>query len=55
MFEKPENTVVVPKCLANLSQQEYVKVLHSCHDLRKSNYHHYYKMLIAVWLGSNLH
>ena len=35
MFEKPENTVDFSKCLANLSQQEYVKVPHSCHDWGK--------------------
>jgi len=37
MFEKPENTVDVSKCLAifHLSQQEYVKAPHSCHDWRK--------------------
>jgi len=35
MFEKPENTVDVSKCLANLSHQEYVKVPHSCHDWGK--------------------
>ena len=57
MFEKPENTVDVSKCLTYLylSQQEYVKVPHSCHDYRKSNSHPYYKTLIAVWLGSNSH
>ena len=54
-FEKPQNTVDVSKCLANLSQQKYVKVPHSCHDYRKSNSDRYYKLLIAVWLGNNLH
>jgi len=57
MFEKPENTVDVSKCLANLSSfaARVCKVPHSCHDKRRSNSHRYYEMLISVWLGNNLH
>jgi len=52
MFEKPENTLDISKSLANLS---YVKVPNSCHDQNTSNSHRYHEMLIAVWLGSDLH
>jgi len=57
MFEKPENTVDVSKCLANLSSfaARVCKVPHSCHEKRRSNSHRYHEMLITLWLGNNLH
>ena len=57
MFAKPENTVDVSKCLANLSSfaARSMKKFHIVATIGGKNSQRYYKMLIAVWLGSNLH